>query len=125
MEQGYKIVERNQAMAMKKILRGLQDPIELSRFASEAAAFDKKNLSISVRIGSGDAVQVETGTTIQRLVPSCTQKMKHIKATRCRSAVHQIPSKRKKSCWKSDQAPQNLTTRHISLVLLAIDHVIS
>jgi hypothetical protein len=40
MEQGYKIVERNQAMAMKKILRGLQDPIELSRFASEAATFD-------------------------------------------------------------------------------------
>jgi hypothetical protein len=95
MEQGYKIVERNQAMAMKKILRGLQDPIELSRFASEAAAFDKKNLSISVRIGYGDAVQVETGTAIQRLVPSCRQKMKHTKAARCRSAVHH-PKQEKK-----------------------------
>jgi hypothetical protein len=35
MEQRYETTDANQAMAMKKILRGLQSPIQLSKFASE------------------------------------------------------------------------------------------
>jgi hypothetical protein len=40
MKQRAKIVERNQATTMKKILRDFQDSIQLSRFTSELATFD-------------------------------------------------------------------------------------
>jgi hypothetical protein len=40
MKQRAKIVERNQAMTMKKILCDFQESIQLSRFTSELATFD-------------------------------------------------------------------------------------